>query len=161
MNKLKRIASATLALALLTGIAQAQSEREPWQGTFTKALPPTSDAEVYVDMPLPPLGKILTVERVAVALGPTLSAYGRIKSCQIISSHPKLQVSNFQQEDKTRLLLPKPFEFQSNLWIIPQTPILIYAEFAPSAVFRVACMADAIANGDKLTATVTGYMTAK
>lgn len=154
-----------MALALAAAGAQAQSERTPWQGTYTKSFHPVGASRIFVDLPMPAEGRVLTVEGVGVMIGPTGSAYGKVKWCEIESGRPH-PVAHELAENRTRALLPLPALVYpgSKVWGIPQTPLRIYAEreeLGLRNLFRVVCEVENIAPNDSMTVTVAGYTTAK
>ena len=155
---------ALLALSLGGSLAQAQTDKQPWQGTFTKSLHVVGASRIFIDLPVPPPSRLLTLERVGVTLGPTLSIYGKMVSCEIESSHPRSPVHELA-ENRTRVLLPLPAQIgTSRTWAVFHAPIRLYVEGNDTAfrqVFRVSCDVDAIAASDVFTVTAVGYTTPK
>ena len=156
------LAAVLLAACWGTGTAQAQTNRQPWQGTFVKTSHSGDMSRPAVELPSPPAGKLLTIERIGITLGPTASVYGKLLSCEIESSHPRVMKAEYAA-DRVRVLLPLPaYLGQGNKkYIIIDTPTLVYADSHPDATLRVVCDADALFTSVKLTVTASGYTTDK
>jgi hypothetical protein len=155
----------TLVICLCAVAARAQTDKKPWQGTFTKTTHPVGATRIFLDLPLPPAGRVLTLERVGITIGPTLSIYGRVYNCEIESARPRLSDQDLL-ESHTRVMLPLPIVLGTGTrtWAVIHAPVRIYAEPSESGLrelFRVSCAVDAIAQGDNMTVTAVGYTTPK
>ena len=103
----KSIAVTAIALCFAGPVAQAQTDKQPWQATLTKTSHQPGAPKIYLDLPLPTAGRVLTLERIGIMVGPTFSPYGRVFSCEVESDRPKLDAAEFL-ENRTRVFLPVP-----------------------------------------------------
>lgn len=156
------MAAALLAACWGTGTAHAQTNRQPWQMTFVKTSHIGDTSRLIMDLPQPPPGRILTIERVAVTLGPTLSIYGKLLSCEIESSHPRVMKAELAA-DRVRFPLPLPevLQPQSKTWTVLNGQTLIYADSNAEGTLRVSCETDAVAHNDRFVVSASGYTTDK
>jgi hypothetical protein len=164
---LRCLLTVALAFGLMGAITHAQTpnDKQPWQGTFTKTGFQPGSPRIFMDLPLPASGRVLTLERIGVILGPSGSIYTKLLRCEIESDRPKLENAEFL-ENRTRLLLPLPVHLGAgtNTWAIINAPIRIYAEDVGGMLrngFRVACDVDAIGLTTPFTVTAIGYTTPK
>lgn len=152
----------TIMALAACGATEAQTVRQPWQGTFTKSSHPGDRSRIFIDLPQPAVGKILTIEAIHLTLGPTLSMYGKLYSCEIESSYPR--AAKLAPIDETvRVLLPLPSVVVpgSKTWGFPQSQILLHSEAGPEGILRVSCAADSLGVAETFQVTVAGYLTDK
>jgi len=159
------IAFAALALCLGGFTAQAQTDKQPWQGTFTKNFHPNlaGSSRISIDLPLPSPSRLLTLEHIGITIGPMASIYGKVHFCEIESSHPQAPAHEFA-ENRTRILLPLPVPTGiPKVRAVFDTPIRLYVEGTDSPlrrIFRVSCEVEYFGN-DAFTVTAVGYTTPK
>jgi hypothetical protein len=151
---------AMVALAFCFTIVPAAAQTNlPWQVTVSKNQH-TENNRVVVDLPLPPPGYLLTVERISMVLGPKLHNYTRVVSCEVESSHPRQSLAKYL-ENKTRLFLPLPAFANLNgegYYLIPVTDVRIYAVQAQDAFLRLTCDADFLLPAQIVRVSATGTM---
>ena len=155
------------ALFLTAIAAQAQTNQWPWQVSVQTTVNSVASgsSRISLDLPLPPAGRILTVEQISVMVGPMSNPYGKVHQCEIESSRPNVVAEN--ADASTRLLLPTPE------WLSPSTartkaivstPIRLHVEGSSpglrNGTFRVSCDAEFVIN-DRMTVTLVGYTTPK
>ena len=150
----------TLFLACLPLFAQQSGQ--PFQATLTKA-PHVSGASMFMDLPAPPPGHRLTINRVSVKVGPTQNPYTKVFNCYIESDRPAIPDTEFL-ERPTRVHLKAPELFSNNserYWYIRDEPTLIYYDylFGVRTMFRLTCEVFNMPLPFPLTVTVTGYTT--
>lgn len=150
-----------LATALIAKRMPAEEvQKEPWQGSFTKAAHLGDGKSAFLDLPLPPLGKVLTIENVWLAFEHSVSVYSKITACEVRASHPKLQDAGRFYDNGTRLPLPKPVSI-SGAWTILPIRVHLYAENGPGAKLQLFCEGDLIQPADKLIGGFAGYVSPK
>jgi len=163
----RRIAVMVVALCLMSAVAvQAQTPAGawPWQVSLQKTSHQPGASQIFVDLPMPPPGRLLTLERISILVGPTLSIYGKVFRCEVQSASPKLEGGIPMLESKTRAILSLPTGMGqgTKTWGIVNEPVRVYAQ-QPGTVlhtlFRVVCDVDAIAASDAVLVTAVGYTT--
>jgi hypothetical protein len=154
--------AAIVAACLSMEMAQAQTNRQPWQGTFVKTTHAIDGGRMVVDLPLPAAGKLLTLERISVTMGQPQSIYGKLLSCEVESTHPRVQKSEFAT-DRVKTLLPLPVVVlqPTKTFEIFNTPVLVYADSNVDGVLRVVCATEFTSTTERLTVTVAGYTSDK
>jgi hypothetical protein len=157
------IAAATIAVVSTGIVATAQTDKKPWQATLTKFSQALGEPRIFMDVPTPPAGRLLTVERVGVTVGPMNNNSGKITRCEIESDRPQIDAAPFL-ESRTRLFLPLPVQLGegTRIWAVLNAPVRIYSQ-KPDGVgrtfFRVSCDGESISWNDDITVTVVGYTT--
>lgn len=161
----RSLMAAAIALCFTGIAAQAQTDKQPWQATLTKNANQVGSGKMYLDLPLPPFGRLLTLERIGILIGPTGSSYGKVHFCEVESDRPKLENVDLL-ENRTRVMLPLPTHLGpgTKTWLILNVPIRIYSESTLNGLrnlFRVVCDVENIGALDTMTVTATGYTTPK
>jgi len=156
------IGAALLAVCFGAGTVQAQTNRQPWQGMFNKTSHSGGTPRLVLDLPLPATGKLLTIERISISLGPTASIYGKLLSCEIETSHPRLLKSEYVA-DRTRYPLSQPVFLgqPTRSWGITNEAVLVYADSNAEGVLRVVCDSEYLSGSDRFTVTASGYTSDK
>jgi hypothetical protein len=166
---MKTIYCMALALALSAGVASAQWNPKPWQGTFTQETNVMGATQIVLDLPLPPDDKILTIEQISVVVGPFNSVYSRVFGCELQSRGPILD-SLPGAEAITKVMLPEPvwagsMETGDRRRVIHTAPVKIHAASGGPAflrpLLRVRCDVADLGLAKPFTVTVVGYTTQK
>ncbi|MBM3765581.1 MAG: hypothetical protein FJW32_09330 [Acidobacteria bacterium] len=151
-----------IAVALfLTGIT-AWAQEIPWQVSIqTPVSFDAGSSKIFIDLPQPPTGRILTVEQVTVMIGPLWNPYAKVHQCEVQSARPNLAAENV--EPMTRVLLPFPewlSPASSRTRAIVASPVRIHVESGSatlrSPVFRLSCDSEFVTN-DRMTVSLVGY----
>jgi hypothetical protein len=158
-----------LALTLSAGVASAQWNPKPWQGTFTQETNVMGATQIVLDLPLPPDDKILTIEQISVAVGPFTSVYSRVFSCEL-QSRGQIHDSLPGALALTSVPLPEPvwegsMDTNDRRKVIRTAPVKIHAAGGGSTflrpMLRVRCDVADLGIGRPFTVTAVGYTTPK
>lgn len=165
---MRMIYCAALALALTAGVASAQWNPKPWQGTFTQETNVMGVTQIVLELPLPPDDKILTIEQISVVVGPFNSVYSRVSSCELQSRGP-IHANLPGAMAMVSVPLPEPvwegsMDTNDRRNVIRTAPVKIHAAGGTAIsrpILRVRCDVADLGLARPFTVTAVGYTTQK